>query len=149
MIIKTSSWGDLEIAEDQVYHFPKGIPAFEEETEFAVISLEEGRFHYLQSTKEQELAFLLADPFDYYPQYEFELPPADTEELQIDKQVNVRCVISLKEKLELSTINLLAPVILNPDKRLGKQIVLHNSHYQTRHPLWSESGTESSVKAGE
>ncbi|MGN7359305.1 flagellar assembly protein FliW [Paenibacillus sp. SAF-054] len=149
MIISTSSWGELEVNESQVYHFPKGIPGFEEETEFAVISLEQGRFHYLQSTKEAELAFLLADPFEYYPQYEFELSTADTEELEIDQHVDVRCVISLKEKLEDSTINLLAPVIFNPDKRLGKQIVLHYSPYQTRHPLWTEDGAESSAKAGE
>ncbi|MNL36431.1 Flagellar assembly factor FliW [compost metagenome] len=145
MMIHTASWGSLEVAEDQIFHFPKGMPGFEDETEFALITLEEGMFSYLQSLKEKGLAFLLADPFDYYPDYEFELPTADTEELQIEAQVLVRCIISLKEKVEQSTINLLAPVILNPEKQVGKQIILHSSSYQTRHQLW----TEDTVKAGE
>ncbi|MNV05361.1 Flagellar assembly factor FliW [compost metagenome] len=149
MLIHTASWGELEIVEDQVYHFPKGIPGFEEETEFALVSVEEGIFTYLQSTKEPELAFLLVDPFDYYPEYEFELPTSDKEELQIVNQVIVRSIISLKERVEQSTINLLAPVILNPEKQIGKQMVLHNSAYETRHLLWSEDKSQASVKAGE
>nr|WP_260986952.1 flagellar assembly protein FliW [Paenibacillus terrae] len=149
VIIQTSSWGELEIAEGQIYRFPKGIPGFEEETEFALITFADSPFDYLQSTKEKELTFLLGDPFAYYPEYEFELPTADKEELQITQNVLVRSIISLKAKVEESTMNLLAPVILNPDQRLGKQVVIHSSKYQTRHPLWKESGISSSTKAGE
>lgn len=149
MIIQTASWGELDIAEEQIYRFPKGMPGFEEETEFALISLEDGPLDYLQSTKEPGFAFLLGDPFVYFPQYEFELPEADTEELDIQSQVVIRCIISLKEQIYQSTMNLLAPVVLNPEKNLGKQVVLHHSSYQTRHPLWSESGSKPSAKAGE
>ncbi|OZB93339.1 flagellar assembly protein FliW [Paenibacillus sp. XY044] len=149
MIIQTSSWGELEVADEQVYGFPKGMPGFEEETEFALITLEDSPFNYLQSTKEKELAFLLGDPFAYYPEYEFELPEADKEELKIEQNVFVRCIISLKEKVEQSTMNLLAPVILNPDHRLGKQVILHSSRYQTKHLLWSDPVMSSSEKAGE
>ncbi|WP_068620589.1 flagellar assembly protein FliW [Paenibacillus tuaregi] len=149
MLIQTASWGELEIETTQIYHFPKGVPGFEEETEFALIPLEEDMFAYLQSTKEQELAFLLADPFNYYPDYEFELPEADKDELQIESKVLVRCIVSLKDKVERSTLNLLAPIILNPDKQLGKQVILHNSAYQTKHLLWSEDNRIASLKAGE
>ncbi|GAB6991334.1 flagellar assembly protein FliW [Paenibacillus pini] len=151
MRIETSSWGNLEITEEQIYHFNKGLPGFDEETEFALISLQEGTFSYMQSLKEPALAFLLTEPFDYYSDYEFELSPSDMEELEIKEQVLVRCIITLKESIEESTINLLAPVILNPEKQLGKQVVLHNTSYQTRHPLWIEElqEKEPSGKEGE
>ncbi|MGG6313265.1 flagellar assembly protein FliW [Paenibacillus macerans] len=150
MIVETMTWGSLEVAEDHLYHFAKGIPGFDEETEFALIDKEDGLFVYLQSLKDKALAFLLVDPFVFYPSYEFELPEGDSEELELDAQVIVRCMVTLRSQVELSTINLLAPIVLNPVKRLGKQVVLHRVGYQTKHPLWTEQvHSAASGKAGE
>ncbi|OKP90584.1 flagellar assembly protein FliW [Paenibacillus sp. P3E] len=138
MIIETLSMGKLEVNEDQIYHFPKGIPGFEEETDFALIHMSESPFWVLQSLKEQELSFLLGDPFVFYPSYEFELPDDEAEELGIESEVLVRCIITLKEQIEASSINLLAPIVLNPTGRTGKQIVLHRAPYHTKHNLLQE-----------
>ncbi|MFF2018093.1 flagellar assembly protein FliW [Paenibacillus sp. NPDC058177] len=135
MIIETLSWGKLEVIKEQLYHFPKGIPGFDEETDFALIEMTEGPFWYLQSVKNEGLSFLLGDPFVFYPSYEFELPDDEAEELRIGSNVCVRCIITLKEQVEQSTINLLAPIVLNPDGNVGKQIVLHKSPYRTKHRL--------------
>lgn len=150
MVIETLTWGSVEVAEEQIYHFAKGIPGFDEETEFALIDKEDGLFVYLQSLKNPALAFLLTDPFVFYPSYEFEMPEGDREELELDSQVIVRCIVTLKAQVEASTINLLAPIVLNPEKSLGKQVVLHQAGYQTKHPLWSEpASSAASGKAGE
>lgn len=138
MIIETLSWGKLEVDEEQVYHFPKGLPGFDEETDFALIAMNETPFWYLQSTKSKGLSFLLGDPFIFYPYYEFELPDEEAEELGIDSEIIVRCVITLKEQVEHSTINLLAPIVLNPIVRFAKQIVLHRAPYHTKHSLLQE-----------
>ncbi|CAH1054242.1 flagellar assembly protein FliW [Paenibacillus pseudetheri] len=138
MNIETLSWGKLEVNEEQVYHFPKGLPGFDEETDFALIAMAETPFWYLQSIKNKGLSFLLGDPFVFYPSYEFELLNEEAEELGIDNEVIVRCVITLKEQVELSTINLLAPIVLNPVGHSGKQIVLHKAPYHTKHSLLQE-----------
>ncbi|GGD92232.1 flagellar assembly protein FliW [Paenibacillus nasutitermitis] len=147
MFIETLTWGTIEAAEEQLYHFPKGIPGFEDKKNFVLIDHEEGPFVYLQSTCTRELAFLVADPFLFFPGYEFELPEGEMKELQVDSQVVVRCILTLKEQMEQSTLNLLAPIVLNPEKRLGKQVVLHQTGYHTRHPLLSnEPHSVSSAK---
>ncbi|MEK3663697.1 flagellar assembly protein FliW [Paenibacillus sp. FSL F4-0236] len=138
LIIETLSWGKLEVTEEQIYYFSKGIPGFDEETELALIEMAESPFWYLQSIKNEGLSFLLGDPFIFYPSYEFELPDNEAEELQIGSNVVVRCIITLKEQVEQSTINLLAPIVLNPDGNVGKQIVLHRSPYHTKHCLLQE-----------
>lgn len=149
MIIETLTWGSLEVEESQLYHFAKGIPGFDDETQFALID-NEGPFVYLQSVKEKSLAFLMADPFAFYPDYEFELPEGDIADLELESQVKVYCIITLKEQMEQPTINLLAPVVLNSDKRLGKQVVLHQSSYQTKQPLWPQQlSNVTSGKAGD
>jgi flagellar assembly factor FliW len=138
LIIKTLSWGKLEVDKEQIYHFSKGLPGFEEETDFILIEMPETPFGYLQSIKEEGLSFLLGDPFAFYPSYEFELPDDEAEELEINAEVIVRCVITLKEPVDQSTINLLAPVVLNPVVHSGKQIVLHRAPYHTKHSLLQE-----------
>lgn len=139
MIIETASIGELNIEQDQIFHFPKGIPGFEYETEFAVIKVEEGPFSYLQSLKTVNLSFLLTDPFLFLPQYEFELHKTEAAELEIKENVSVRVIVTLRDKLEETTLNLLAPIVLNPDNRKGKQVVLHHSPYSTRHMLLGEN----------
>ncbi|AHV99349.1 flagellar assembly protein FliW [Paenibacillus sabinae] len=145
MIIETAALGSLDIQEEKIYCFPKGIPGFEQETEFAIIDLQEGPFSYLQSLKTANLSFLLTDPFAFYPQYEFELPDTEAEELEITDMVDVRAIVTIRDTVEESTLNLLAPVVLNPEKRLGKQVVLHRSPYLTKQLLW----TEGQFKEGE
>lgn len=63
MIISTSIWGDIEVNEKEVYRFEKGIPGFEETTEFVLLDQDEAPFYYLQSLQQKELSFVLVDPF--------------------------------------------------------------------------------------
>lgn len=141
MLIETSTWGSLEITEEQIYEFPKGIPGFEKETRFALLTLEQGPFAYLQSLKEKELAFVIADPFVFYPDYEFELPESESKELALkEDQIYVRSIVTIKDSVEYSSLNLLAPIVMNTELRLGRQVVLHNSPYRTNHCLWVDAG---------
>lgn len=135
LIIETLSWGILEVNEEQLYHFSKGIPGFDDETDFALLSMDDSSFWYLQSVKEKSLSFLLGDPFLFYPTYEFELPNDEVEELEIESNMLIRCIITLKDQVEQSTINLLGPIVFNPDTKMGKQIILHRSSYLTKHNL--------------
>jgi flagellar assembly factor FliW len=148
LIIETLSWGNLEIDEEQIYHFPKGLPGFDEETDFALIAMEEAPFWYLQSVRNMGLSFLLGDPFVFYPTYEFELPDDEADELQIRSDVFVRCIITLKENIDQSTINLLAPIVLNPEVHSGKQIVLHKALYHTKHSLLQEQSVADGKDGG-
>lgn len=148
MIIQTSMWGERDIPDSQMYHFPKGIPGFEQEHQFALIDEEDSPFIYMQSLNQVELTFVITDPFIFYPDYEFELPDSDSAELQIKDELSVRCIITVRENIEESTLNLLAPLVFNPEQRLGKQVVLQKVPYQTSHPLWVNQ-VEENGKGGE
>ncbi|WP_260511086.1 flagellar assembly protein FliW [Paenibacillus cucumis (ex Kampfer et al. 2016)] len=149
IFIQTSMWGEVEVQEKEIYQFPKGLPGFEEETEFALIPWEDTPFSYLQSVREKELSFLLVSPFTFASDYSFELSEVDKEELQIDEQVAVFSLVTIHSQANKSTMNLLAPVVLNPEKQVGKQVVLHQSGYDTRHLIWAEEQEDAkSVKGG-
>lgn len=57
MIIETLSWGKLEVNEEQLYHFPKGLPGFDEETEFALIAMAEAPFGIYSQLRTRDYPF--------------------------------------------------------------------------------------------
>ncbi|WP_339284432.1 flagellar assembly protein FliW [Paenibacillus sp. FSL R5-0486] len=138
MKIQTSMWGEIEVQDEVIYSFSKGLPGFDDEHQFALIPWEDTPFVYLQSLQEQELSFLLVNPFLFSPGYSFELPEADRDELEIRDQVEVYSMVTIHTQVSRSTMNLLAPVVLNPENRTGKQVVLHQSGYETRCLIWPE-----------
>lgn len=149
MNIETIAWGKIEISEEQLYQFENGIPGFEEEKSFAWIQEEDSPFSYLQSTQESALSFLLVDPFLFYPDYEFEIPDQDIEELGDKEQLGVACIVTLHEEIEKSTINLLAPIVMNKSTHKARQIVLQDNKYQTKHPLNMTAENASDDKGGQ
>ncbi|WP_261769502.1 flagellar assembly protein FliW [Paenibacillus polysaccharolyticus] len=131
----------MEVDEQSIYEFSRGLPGFEDETTFALIPWEETPFSYLQSVKEKELSFLVVSPFEFKQDYSFELSDEDKEELEIEEEVAVFSIVTIHSEITKSTMNLLAPVVINPVKRVGKQVVLLQSDYMTRHLIWTEELT--------
>lgn len=138
MIIDTKYFGQLEIVEDNIIIFPKGLPAFEHIREFVLLSFPDNDIYFcLQSVKQPEIAFILINPWDFFPEYNFHIPKDDLEELAIEKQeqVQVYNIITIPHDPKDMTANLMAPIVINTFNRRGKQIVLYESEYGTKHPL--------------
>ncbi|WP_102273790.1 flagellar assembly protein FliW [Cytobacillus massiliigabonensis] len=135
MIIKTKFHGDQEIEAEKIISFPAGIPGFLEEKEFYLIPLEETALVVLQSIHIKEVAFIITDPFSFFPQYEFELPQdlVDTLKVEAEKDVVVFVILTIKDPFHQTTANLQAPIIINQTIKQGKQVILNNTSYTTRH----------------
>ena len=140
--INTLRFGELEIEEQDVVRFADGIPAFEDEHEFVVLPYEEGTpYMFLQSMMTPELAFLLTDPFVFFPDYSFELDDENMEKLAINSMddVLVCTLISVpRSGVADMTTNLLAPVVINRHTMQARQIVLEKTQYTTKHRLFPE-----------
>lgn len=140
--INTLRFGELEIEEQDVVRFADGIPAFEDEHEFVVLPYEEGTpYMFLQSMATPELAFLMTDPFVFFPDYSFELDDENMDKLEIKTMddVLVCTLISVpRSGVADMTTNLLAPVVINRHTMQAKQIVLEKTQYTTKHRLFPE-----------
>ena len=143
--LETPLFGRLEIREEEMIHFPAGIPGFEDARQFVVIKPDADiPFSYMQCVDIPNLSFIVTNPFLFYRDYEFELPEAVQQELQVadEKELVVWSIVTIKDRLRDATLNLLAPVIINARKRIGKQVVLHNAPYTTKHRLIHEAVPE-------
>lgn len=137
MNIQTKFHGEQEINKDDIIHFPSGIPGFLDENEFYILPLEGTELFVLQSVKTTGVAFIVTDPFVLFPQYEFNLPEEALEKLEIqsDKDVATFAILTVREPFEETTANLQAPLVINQTKKLGKQVILNQTSYQTKHKI--------------
>ncbi|NGZ76123.1 flagellar assembly protein FliW [Saccharibacillus alkalitolerans] len=142
--IQSVHLGELTVGEEDLITFPKGIPGFEEVTEYVLCDVD-GTYSYLQAVNQAELAFIVTDPFLHFRDYEFELSDELMDEIQLkeEKGIAVRCIVTWNNDPARVTTNLLAPLIFNVADRLGKQVVLQNTTYKTRHFLNSSILKES------
>lgn len=139
MKIETTRFGEIEIREDDIYTFPDGIPGFEQDKRYAVLELEElDGFACLQCVDRGELSFIVVNPFVFYPEYEFNLPKTEAKRLGAAEpgDLSVWSIVTIKDKLESATVNLVAPIVLNERNRQGKQVILVDSSLNTRHALF-------------
>jgi len=142
MIIKTAYMGEVEVEPTNIISFEHGIPGFEDEKSFVQLPIEEDSiFQILQSTKTEELAFVITSPYAVTTNYNFDLDEATIYPLQIkdEKEVAVFAIVSLKESLASSTVNLKAPIVLNTTNNKAKQVILNNEEYAIRHQISPES----------
>ncbi|MCM3750194.1 flagellar assembly protein FliW [Paenibacillus pasadenensis] len=137
MIIETTRFGAIEVRDKEVYTFPSGIPGFPEYKQYALIPVEDSPLFHLQSLEEGGLAFVAADPFSFYPDYEFKLPEQAERELELKtpEEVLVLNIVSIQGSLAEASLNLVAPVIFNTSSRTARQIILEGTSYTTRHAL--------------
>lgn len=142
MIVQTAYFGELEIEASKIIHFEHGIPGFEEEKQFILQSLEEeSGFQVLQSVQTPDLTFIVVNPYAVVIGYSFDLDEATVHALQLqeEKDVAVLAIVTLKETLAKSTVNLKAPIIINTKNNHAKQVILNDDAYAIRHPLFLES----------
>lgn len=144
MNIETKFLGEVTIEQKEIIQFPNGLPGFEDIKEFVVLPLEEeSPFAILQSIKQQEIGFVIAFPFAFKQDYEFDVTEEDKEELKIEvpEDLITYTIVTLKEPFNSSTLNLQAPVLINHKQKIAKQLVLHDAEvYPLRFPI--EGGSD-------
>lgn len=145
--LNTRNFGEIEIDESSIINFPNGIPGFEKEKRYIIINNtdEENPFQWLQSVDNQDLAFVVINPFFVKVDYDIRLPESAIEALKIKDEGDVALytIVVIPENIEEMTTNLSGPIVVNVKEKLGKQIVLDDGRYSTKYYIFKkESNSE-------
>jgi flagellar assembly factor FliW len=139
MIIKTTRFGEIEINDNRVIKFPEGLAGFPEDKEYVIMEHKpDSPFMWLQSLTSPELAFVIINPFMVYPDYLKDISPEEENALKPGSNENIMilAIVTIPAgKAGESTVNLMGPVVIDPDTKEGKQVILANSDYSHHHPL--------------
>ncbi len=141
MNILTTRFGLIQASESDVIFIPDGLIGFRSFTHY--IQLPDPVVHglsWLQSLTAPELAFGLVAPPLAVGDYRVELRQGDRTALELDDEraALVYVILNRGEGGGL-TVNLQGPLVFNPVRRLGRQLVLTSSRYPVRYPLDSNS----------
>lgn len=140
MELLTRNFGTITIEEEKVITFKEGIPGFEELTRYMLIEDTEDTespFIYLQSIENGQICFILIDPGFLIKDYSIEMKEGYLLALGEGEaeDFNMFVIVTAKNNFEESTVNLLAPIIIQHETRKGMQIILENTSYKTRHKI--------------
>jgi flagellar assembly factor FliW len=144
--IRTTRYGDMEtvqISEDAVLAFPEGIPSFERHRRFALIEdTKLAPFSWLQSLHDPLVGFLVIEAGLLASDYEFDIADQDVELLGLNDPADARVlsILVVPENVRAMTANLQAPLIVNPVKRIAKQVILTDERFPLRYPVFGDAG---------
>jgi len=134
----SARFGEIELPVTEVLFLPEGLLGFGHLRRYAILKdPEEDPFLWLQSIDETGLAFVIVDPFIFFPGYEIQVKTSELEAIQVDdlSKATVLAIVTVPENPMDLTANLRGPLIVNTEAKLAKQFVLIDDRYFTKHPL--------------
>jgi flagellar assembly factor FliW len=136
MDIQSTRFGKLEVNEQRIMNFPRGLLGFPSHRRFALIQTgEENYFFWLQSAEDPSLAFVVTDPSIFFKEYEVPIREEMQAELQLTDAAHGQVFVICNKVGEWLTGNLLGPLVVNAQNRLAAQVVLTEKKWTTRQPL--------------
>lgn len=143
MKAETKWFGTIDIAEDKIITFDKGIIGFENCKKYTIIydveKDEDVSIMWLQSLDEPSLALPIMKPEivkkDYDPVVEDEILNTLGENIK-DAELLVVCALTVPSDLTKMTINLKAPIIINVDTLKGVQLIADNEDYLVKFSIY-------------
>ncbi|HEY2156367.1 MAG TPA: flagellar assembly protein FliW [Isosphaeraceae bacterium] len=140
MNIITTRFGPIQASESEIIRIPDGLVGFRAFTQFVLLpDPEVAGLVWLQSVTAPELAFGLIAPPLAISDYRVELRPGDRTALELDEERQALTYVILNRGEAGLTVNLQGPLVFNPARRLGRQLVLTSSRYAVRYPLSGQS----------
>ena len=131
-----TAFGTFEVAPADVVSFPAGLPGFEECREFVVLSSRELEpFKCLQSVEGPSASFLALDPRRAFPDYRCALSEVDRARLGEPDDAALVWLAVVTVQAEQTIVNLRAPIVINPARMIGYQLMPSNSLYPLRYEL--------------
>lgn len=134
MQIHTRFWGDTEYVDEDIIWLEDGLFGFEEEKRYIIVRFAENNdtMMYLQSLENEQLGFIIMNPFHLLPSYEPVINEEDTKALAIEDADDVVCFVICvaQDPISESTVNMKCPIIINSKNHYGRQVILDNREYR-------------------
>lgn len=138
--IESAKLGKLAVNPDLLLTFPEGIPGFQGVKQYVLIPPDDDSpFYWLQAFEDPDLAFVVTDPLFFVANYAPKYPEGEIKLLNVDdpKSLIILVLVTIPQgEPNRSTANLMAPIYINLENRICKQVILPQSQYSHQTPLF-------------
>lgn len=138
MIVHTTRFGPIVVSREDVVTFPEGLVGLADCREWVFVADPENEsVAWMQSVDREEIALAVVSPRRFLPDFQMRVARPELEPLALE-DVRKAQVLAIVGRSEGSmTLNLKAPVVVNLDRRLGRQVIT-NGDLPVAHKLSSE-----------
>lgn len=132
--LNSETYGLLKVNANQIFRLPHGIVGLPEYKEYALIPMEDGPYYLFHHMK-SELSFILVEASAIARDYDFQIDQHTINDLKLAKPEEVALFLIVNIDGQQVSVNLKAPLLLNPQHLLGCQYVITDKEYPIRHPI--------------
>lgn len=137
---KLNSISGIHYRDEDIIHFERGLPGFENLRRFIVSSqAEHAPFHWMHSLDQPGLRFVLINPMTICPDYDPRLTKVHLDDIGIRTKEDILLYVIVtidNHNPNKSTANLLGPILINIREHRGNQIILDDARYSVRSPIF-------------
>jgi len=141
IVVESTRFGRLEVDTDRVIRLLGGLLGFPNSQRFVMLDHDkESPFKWLQSLDEGELAVPICDPLVFFPDFHIIIKRDELATLRVKRadELVILVVLNLRTDPAEMTANLQGPIIVHAERLIGRQVVLKESPYSTKHYLFPE-----------
>ena len=141
MMVETTRFGTISVAENDIITFPEGMLGFSKIDQYVLVErIDDSLFLWLQALKKASVAFPLLEPQLFEMSYKVEVADEDQEILKLKDLTHAKvfAIITIPTDPTKMTANLKAPIVINLKNRLAKQVILHEADYPIRQSIYGD-----------
>ena len=136
MLIETVRFGGIEIDDSRIIEFRDGVLGFPRHKRYALVQTNtDAVFFWLQSVDDPQLAFVVCDPLAFVPDFQCPIKEDDRAALNMRDERDCQVLVIVNKVDGHLTGNLLGPLVIGASSLIGRQMVLSDKRYSTRHAL--------------
>jgi flagellar assembly factor FliW len=138
LLIQSKRFGEIQAEQSKIITFIGGIMGFEHIKKYILLDHPGSSIlKWFQSIEDPGIALPTVDPSNFFPDYSPTVLIDNLLQLEVQdvSHAVVLCIVRVPQDIEKASINLKAPIVVNPKKRLADQLIAENSRYLVKHPL--------------
>ena len=136
MQVSTTRFGNVEIEADDILLFSGGIYGFEDCRHWVLLAdAENEAVAWLQCISKPDVAVPVISPRRFLPDYQVRVARSQLDALELSAPDLAYVLVIVNRNDDALTANLKAPLIVNLDRRVGRQVVTNDEQ-----PLAHQSG---------
>lgn len=133
--IESRRFGRIEAKPSDLIHF-EGLPGFPGARTFLLLAHDrDSPFSWLVCVQEPELAFVVTDPWQFFPSYEPELEACHLRSVQAERRTELDLMVIASVRDGEIHVNLAAPLVVNRANRRAAQAILTRGDHSPRTPI--------------
>jgi len=135
MFIQSSRFGSVNVAPDDLILFREGLIGYNHLRHWVLLADQSHpAVAWLQSVANAQMALAVVSPRRFLTNYHVRVPRSQIAPLELDPQAPLFVLSVLSKNDGQLTLNLRAPLVLNLQRQLGKQVITSDDQ-PTQHPV--------------